>query len=83
MINNIIQTVIMNLSALALESKQETTMVVLVRHHSKGFEKEAPLSLKPRYESDEQHLSWTERAIAGAADPGEVTGRVVEPDCGS
>jgi len=32
-------------------------MVVFARHRSKGFEKEASPSLKPRYELDEQHLA--------------------------
>jgi len=55
--NNIIQTVFTNLSALALESKQETTMVILAHHHLKDSGKEALPSLKPRYESDDEHLT--------------------------
>jgi hypothetical protein len=42
----------MELSALASESRQETTVVLLARHSSKGGYNEATRRLKTRYESD-------------------------------
>jgi hypothetical protein len=61
-ITNIIQAVFMELSALASESKQETTVVLLARHSSKGGDSEATRRLKTRYESD-KHLAQSPSSI--------------------